>query len=95
VHWNISKKHHPVSAVKRYEDELFEDTRALRRDLEIERIQRVNNKIIGSTVVSWFSRYRCMDADIVHATFQTIAPVAYFRRPRKFIVTVHDLIPLL
>jgi glycosyltransferase involved in cell wall biosynthesis len=36
-----------------------------------------------------------MDADIVHATFQTIAPVVYIRKPRRFVVTVHDLIPLL
>lgn len=95
IHWNVSKRRHTLFGAKRYEDELFENIRALREDLEIERVQRVENKIIGSTFVSWFLRYRCKDADIVHATYQTIAPVAYFRRPQKFIVTVLDLTPVL
>ena len=95
IHWNVSKRIHPVFGAKRYEDELFENIKKLREDLEIERIQRVDSKIIGSVPLSWLLRYRCRDADIVHATYQTIAPVAYFRKPKRFIVTVHDLAPLL
>lgn len=95
VHWNLSSKNCLVSGVKRYEDQLFSHVKALRKDIEIGRIQRIDNKIIGSVPISWLFRYKCKDADIVHATFQTIAPAAYFRRPRKFIVTVQDLIPLL
>ena len=95
IHWNSIQKSWLIGGQKRYEDELFDNIKALRNDIEIERIQRVDNKFLGSLVASWFLRYRCKDADIVHATFQTIAPAAYFRRPKKFIVTVHDLIPVL
>jgi len=40
--------------------------------------------------------YKSNNADIVHATSQTVAPAVYFRlkKPKKFIVTVHDLAPL-
>jgi len=102
IHWNVSKKSHPVTGAKRYEDELFENIKTLREDIEIERIQRADNRYIGSTFVSWFLRYRCKNADIVHATFQTIAPALSFKKRTcvkknnlKFIVTVHDLNPLL
>ena len=93
VHWNISKESHPMYAMKKYEDELYENIISLRDDLLIERIQRSENRIFGSTVFSWLF-YKCKDADIVHATFQTVAPAVYFSKPKKFIVTVHDLAPL-
>jgi len=94
VQWNISKKDQPMSGTKRYEDVLYESIKA-QKGIELERIQRTGGGISGNTIVSWFSIYRPRDADIVHATFQTIAPVIYIRRPRRFVVTVHDLIPLL
>ena len=89
VQWNISKKTQPMSGVKRYEDELYSKIKG-RKEIELERIQRTRN-----TVVAWFSDYKSNKADIVHATYQTIAPAAYIRRPQRFIVTVLDLIPLL
>lgn len=95
IHWNASKSSHPLFGAKRYEDELFKNIKALRTDIEIERIQRLDNTIVGNTFVSWFLKYSCKDADIVHATFQTLAPVLYFRRPKKFIVTVLDLTPVI
>lgn len=49
---------------------------------------------MGSTVSSWLTRYIPHKADLIHATFQTIAPAAYFHRVSPFIVTVHDLAPL-
>lgn len=94
VHWNISKESHPMYAMKKYEDELYENIISLRDDLLIERIQRSENRMLGNTFFSWFFRYKCKDADIVHATFQTVAPAVYFKKPKKFIVTVHDLAPL-
>lgn len=95
IHWNASKRSHPLFGAKRYEDELFKNIKALSEDIEIERIQRLDNTIVGNTFISWFLKYRCKDADIVHATFQTLAPVLYFRRPKKFIVTVLDLTPVI
>lgn len=94
IQWNISKKGQPLSGTSRYEDVLYETVKA-KKGIDIERVQRTGGGISGNTVVSWFSTYRSMDADIVHATFQTIAPVVYIRKPRRFVVTVHDLIPLL
>jgi glycosyltransferase involved in cell wall biosynthesis len=82
---------------KRYEDEIYKHTKEIGRDkdIEVERIQRAGNGISGNTVASWLLSYKPRDADIVHATCQTIAPAAYIRRPQRFIVTVLDLIPLL
>jgi len=95
VQWNISKEEHPMYALRKYEDELFKHLKELRQDWNIGRIWRSDGKILGSTVFSWFF-YKSNNADIVHATSQTIAPAVYFRlkKPRKFIVTVHDLAPL-
>ena len=95
IHWNDSKKSHPITGIGRYEDELFNAIRALGRDFEIERIQRVENRVAGSVPVSWLLRYRRKQAVIVHATAPVIAPVVYFRRPKSFVVTVHDLSPLI
>jgi len=95
VHWNISKEEHPMYALRKYEDELFKHLKELRQEWDIGRIWRRDGKILGSTVFSWLF-YRCNNADIVHATSQTVAPAVYFRlkKPKKFIVTVHDLAPL-
>ena len=91
VQWNISKKSQPMYGAKKYEDELYKHTKAAGKDknIEIARIQRTCN-----TIVSWFSDYKSNKTDIVHATYQTIAPAAYLRKPGRFIVTVLDLIPL-
>ncbi len=44
--------------------------------------------------ISWLLQYRCHNADLVHATFQTVAPAAFVHRPENFVVTIHDLAPL-
>jgi glycosyltransferase involved in cell wall biosynthesis len=94
LQWNISKKNQLQSGTKRYEDELFKKIQEIHPSLEIERIQRLDNVFLGNTFLSWLYRYSLKDADIVHATFQTLAPVAYIRKPKKFIVTVLDLTPI-
>jgi len=82
-----------------YEDELYRNMLKIIQEeyleVEVQRILRDENLILGSTVVSWFLKYRCDKADLVHATSQVIAPVVYIRRPKHFIVTVHDLTPML
>jgi glycosyltransferase involved in cell wall biosynthesis len=95
VQWNFSRKHDPMYGVKRYEDELSSHIKRLYPDFSLEKIQRSENRYYGSIPVSWFMRPRFQVADIVHATFQTIAPAALFRKPGMFIVTVHDLIPII
>jgi glycosyltransferase involved in cell wall biosynthesis len=95
LHWNISKKNQPISGVKRYEEELFNNIRKIDPLLDIQKIQRLDNDFLGSTPVSWFYRYSVGDADIVHATYQTLAPSIHIKKPNKFIVTVHDLAPLM
>jgi glycosyltransferase involved in cell wall biosynthesis len=94
LYWNISKKNQHLSGVKRYEEELFNNIRKIDPLLDIQRIQRLENRVYGNTFLSWLYRYSLKDADIVHATFQTLAPVAYIRKPKKFIVTVLDLTPI-
>ncbi len=95
IHWNTSKERQQMSGVKNYEDNLFENLKNIDGNLEIERIQRSESKIFGSMPFSWLFRYKCKEADIVHATFHVIAPAIYFRRPKKFVITVLDLAPLI
>ena len=92
VHWNISKQSHPMFATRRYEDELFKRLNAT-IDGSVSRIFRRESKLFGNTISSWLTRYDSDNFDIVHATFQTIAPAAYFSRPKNLIVTVHDILP--
>lgn len=99
VHWNTSKEDQPMTGIKRYEDELFTNVKRIlekeKSEWHLERIQRSPNKFSGSTPVSWLLRYKCNDADIVHATNEVIAPALYFRKPKKSIVTVHGLVPII
>ena len=94
THWNISKQSHPMFATRRYEDELFSGMGSLMPGC-VSRVFRRESKIMGSTALSWKLDYRTHNSDIVHATFQTIAPAIYFSNPSKFIVTVHDILPLI
>ena len=66
IHWNISKRPHPVYVLRKYEDVLFSHIKELRQDWNIGRIWRSDGKIFGSTVFSWFF-YKSNNADIVHA----------------------------
>jgi len=99
IHWNTSKEDQPMTGIKRYEDELFTNVKRLlekdKSEWHLERIQRSSSKILGSTPVSWLLRYKCKDADIVHATNEVIAPTLYFRKPKESIVTVHGLVPII
>lgn len=99
IQWNTVRVGSQMSGIKKYEDELYRNIIKIIKkqnlNIEIYRILRYKNKILGSTVVSWFLRYRDNGADLVHATSQVLAPVIYLRRPKRFIVTVHDLIPLI
>ena len=97
VLWNVTKEGQAMTGVKRYEEELYKRLRTLADDFgfKIERIRRDNNLILGSTFVSWVLKYKCKNADIVHATMETLAPIVKIRKPKKFIVTCHGLLPLL
>jgi glycosyltransferase involved in cell wall biosynthesis len=94
VHWNISKASHPVYALRKYEDELYENMASIIGEgFTLERIRRPKGDILGNTVFSW-AFYKSHDADIVHATSQTLAPAIYFKNISKFVVTVHDFAPM-
>jgi glycosyltransferase involved in cell wall biosynthesis len=97
LHWNISKPG-SISGIGKYENELYRNLVKIAKsegyELEVTRVQRSENKILGSTVLAWLFTYRCANADIVHATAQVIAPVVFIRRPRRLIITVHDLAPM-
>ena len=97
LHWNLSKPG-SISGIGKYEEELYSNLVSIIKreecELEISRVFRSKNKIAGSTVLSWLFTYRCKKADIVHATAQVIAPVVFIRRPKRLIVTVHDLAPM-
>jgi len=92
VHWNVSKINGPSYGTAKYERRLWEELR--RVSGSIDRIQRPNGKLSGSMPLSWLKRFKTGDYDLVHATFQTVAPAGLFHRPDNFVVTVHDLAPL-
>jgi glycosyltransferase involved in cell wall biosynthesis len=94
VFWNLSKENQPVSGFHRYEEELFQTIKKIYPLSDTHRIQRIHSRVIGNTLFSWLYRYTSQNADIVHATFQTLAPIAFFRRPKKFILTVLDMTPM-
>lgn len=101
IHLNTSKRHSPLTGTKRYEDELFNNINKLNYGISLKRVQRSDNKYLGCSLASWPTIYNFGNADIVHATYHTIAPAIYFRkctpftRNSIFLVTVLDLIPLL
>jgi glycosyltransferase involved in cell wall biosynthesis len=95
IQWNASKESSPMSGIKRYEDELYFHIKSLESDVAVERIWRKAGKYQGNICTSWLLRPKSKEVDIVHATFQTFAPVALFRKPCRFIVSVHDLIPMI
>ena len=98
IHWNTSRENSPMSGIKKYEDELFKNMVKIiserKLNISIHRIFRSKNIIFGSTVFSWFLKYKKDYADIVHASSQVVAPAAYFNKPKHFVVTVHDLAPI-
>jgi len=97
VHWCTSKVNTPLTGIRKYEEELYKNMVKIIReenlDVEVQRILRSESRVLGSTVFSWFYKYRC-SGDVVHATSQVLAPVVYFRKPKRFVVTVHDLAPM-
>ena len=99
IFWNATRENQHLTGVKRYEDELFENTKKLARleryDWKIDRIQRPKNVLLGSTFLSWLYKYQCKDADIIHITEETVAPVTLLRRPKKLVITCHGLIPMI
>ena len=94
LYWNEANESGSMTGIKRCEDELYENVRKIGIEGKVERIQRTDSKIFGNVIASWFLRYKCRDADIVHATSPTVAPAIYFRKPKKFVITVYDLIPM-
>ena len=94
IQWNAARNGQPISGITRYEDELYNHMEIHKGTIDLERIRRTSNPATGNMVASWFLTYKPDDADIVHATFMAIAPAIYIRKPKRFIVTVHDLITL-
>lgn len=91
VHWNVSEEVGPAFGTAKYEQKLYDNISDRER---IRQIQRRSGSLVGNMPISWVERYRRYDADLVHATFQTVAPASFIHPPDNFVVTVHDLAPL-
>jgi glycosyltransferase involved in cell wall biosynthesis len=94
VHWNFSKVSSPMSGIKRYEDELFNNLKCLYPYLGLERFPRREGELLGNIPASWVFHRSFGKPDLIHATFQTLAPGFKFSRHLNYVITVHDLIPL-
>lgn len=82
MHWNFFKETDNQSGAKRYEDELFNNM------TNVERIRRNKGNVLLDV-----NNFKSHNADVVHATFQALAPLKLINRPERFILTVHDIIP--
>lgn len=85
VHWNYFNEFDGMSGIKRYETELYNNLCKI-SDVQCQQVQRHNRNI-------FFDEFKECDANIVHATFQNLAPLALTKKPYRFVLTVHDLIP--
>ena len=92
-HWNVSKMDAPPVGTAKYENELASKL-SEGYNLSVTQIKRDGGKFRSSMPIAWASTYRSGDADLHHATFQTVAPTTLLQRPKNLIVTVHDLTPL-
>lgn len=87
MQWNICNEDDFLTGAKRYEDELFNNANQL---INVERIRRTTSR---RSYLWDILKYKTNDADVVHATFQTLAPLKILKRPKNFVLTVHDIIP--
>lgn len=85
MQWNFFSENDHQSGAKRYEDELFINTNQM---IDVKRIRRTRRNYLIDTL-----NFKTDNADIVHATFQMLAPLKMIKRPKKFVLTVHDIIP--
>jgi glycosyltransferase involved in cell wall biosynthesis len=88
-----------AGGIKRYEDELYENVRNLRPDIKLSRrttedIHRPR-ALIKNTAFSRLFRQDCTNIDIIHATCHKNSLEVFKKQAKKFVVTVHDLIPMM
>lgn len=87
MQWNICNEDDILTGAKRYEDELFNNVNQL---INVERIRRTTSR---RSYLWDILKYKTNDADVVHATFQTLAPLKILKRQKNYVLTVHDIIP--
>jgi glycosyltransferase involved in cell wall biosynthesis len=85
MQWNFFNSNDKQTGVKRYEDEIYKYTSNI---VDVERIGRKTKNWL-----SYINTFKSNDADIVHATFQTLSPLKILKRPKNFVLTVLDIIP--
>lgn len=85
MQWNICRVTDKQSGIKRYEDELYNATKKF---IDVERIQRKRISYLRDIF-----HYQEKNADVVHATVQTLAPLKVIKKTHNFVLTVHDIIP--
>jgi glycosyltransferase involved in cell wall biosynthesis len=98
IHWNDVSPNIEIGqssggGIKRYEDELFNNIKSLRPDIELSRIGKNDSYKLLKKAFSRFTR-QTESVDIIHATYQAISLGVYMKVAKKFVVTVHDLIPI-
>jgi len=85
IHWNFFNSTDKQSGVKRYEDELF-------KNMNLNGLSRIVPEK-RDNYYKYLLEYNAYDADIVHTTFQVLSPLKILKHPKKFVLTVHDIIP--
>ncbi len=85
MQWNFFGENDHQSGAKRYEDELFNNTKQM---IDVKRIRRTRRNYLMDAI-----NFKANNSDVVHATFQMLAPLKMIKQPKKFVLTVHDIIP--
>jgi len=85
MHWNYFNSSDGQSGAHRYETELYSEMNKL---IPVERIQRKSRNYLYDSL-----DFKTNGADIVHATFQVLAPLKIINRPKNFVLTIQDIIP--
>jgi glycosyltransferase involved in cell wall biosynthesis len=85
MQWNFFSESDQQSGIKRYEDEIYDSTKKL---INVERVRRKRRSYLTDVL-----NFKKNEADVVHATFQMLAPLKIIKMVSNFILTVHDIIP--
>lgn len=85
IHCNYFNHADSQSGIKRYETELYNH---MKDKVELDRFQRTKR-------IYLLDDFNLNGYDIVHATFQDMAPLKILKHVDNFVLTVHDIIPKL
>jgi len=87
THWNFFDNSKTCTGAGRYEYEIFKHLS------ELPNIDMQKTHIPHSIFNALYSDIKTYNANIIHATYQELAPLKLIKHPKNFVLTVLDIIP--